>query len=265
MGRSFSAGNTIVCANNTFVNFQFNNPFSVAIWGYTTSLAAERSLVLSQHVAGPNAYQGWELLVETTGKCRFNFISDVSPALWLQKDTTAAISINNWFNFCVTYDGSSLAAGTNMYLNGSVSNGAVGHDNLDSNSTTHNTPMRFGTRTDATNQWLGRMADCGIWNVVLTPTEVSALGKGILPYTIRKSSLVSYHPLDGLQSPEPDLSGNANNGTLTGTAFVVGPPVMQFTPRWPMGSILPAPSAAPPLFADRNLHAFSRRVVPIGY
>jgi hypothetical protein len=91
----------------------------------------------------------------------------------------------------------------------------------------------------------GNIADAAVWNTALSDGEVAALAKGARPYSVRPGSLVGYWPLDGLQSPEPDLSGKANNGTLTGTALVSGPPVMQFTPRWPQFN----PAAAAPTFS----------------
>jgi hypothetical protein len=79
----------------------------------------------------------------------------------------------------------------------------------------------------------GQLADFAIWSVLLTAAEASALAKGARPNTIRSASLVNWWPLGGIQSPEPDLSGNKNNGTLTGTAPAFGPPIAPFTPRWP--------------------------------
>ena len=40
-----------------------------------------------------------------------------------------------------------------------------------------------------------------------------------------------YLPMWGLSSPEPDLSGNANNGTLTGTSYADHPPVTGYTKK----------------------------------
>ena len=75
----------------------------------------------------------------------------------------------------------------------------------------------------------GSIADVSMWNVVLSAGEIAAYMAGGRPAQIRPASLIGWWPLDGLQSPEPDLSGNKNNGTLTGTAYVPGPPVNLFT------------------------------------
>jgi hypothetical protein len=80
----------------------------------------------------------------------------------------------------------------------------------------------------------GNLAEVGLWNVGLSAGEITALASGILPYQIRSQSSTGYWPLYGLTSPEPDFSGNANNGTLTGTTSATGPPTNLFT--WTRGS-----------------------------
>jgi hypothetical protein len=60
-------------------------------------------------------------------------------------------------------------------------------------------------------------------------------------------------PLDGIQTTEPDLSGFARNGTLTGTSAVAGPPFTQFTPRWPQfPDVASAPSFQAAWALNRN-------------
>ena len=58
----------------------------------------------------------------------------------------------------------------------------------------------------------GQIADLAIGTLTLTAGEMSALAAGFRPSNIRRTALVGYWPLDGLSSPEPDLSGNAFNG-----------------------------------------------------
>jgi len=77
----------------------------------------------------------------------------------------------------------------------------------------------------------GRIADVAVWNDWLTPAEIAALAQGVRPGNIRSASLQRWYSLDGINSPEPDLSGFGNNGTLTGTTNAAGPPLMLFTPR----------------------------------
>jgi hypothetical protein len=49
------------------------------------------------------------------------------------------------------------------------------------------------------------------------------------------------------------LSGNKNNGTLTGTTAVAGPPYAPFTPRWPQPLMAAAPTFNPAWALGKNI------------
>ena len=53
----------------------------------------------------------------------------------------------------------------------------------------------------------GFIAEVGIWNIALNDSEVAALARGVCPLRIRPSGLVSYWPIFGVGSPEPDYRG----------------------------------------------------------
>jgi hypothetical protein len=139
--------------------------------------------------------------------------------------STGAVSNGVWSQVAATDSGTAQA----VYIGGGTP--TTGSTTSSYNTvTTYNIGQAF---QGATEQWAGLIADIALWSVVLTAGEVKALADGVRPYNIRPKSIIAYWPLDGLQSPEPELSGNAFNGTLTGTAFAPGPPVTMFTPKWP--------------------------------
>lgn len=74
-------------------------------------------------------------------------------------------------------------------------------------------------------QFYGSIAEFGIWNAALSPGEINSLQQGVNCNLIRRDSLVGYWPLYGQASPEPDLSGNVNNGTVTNTTAANHAPV----------------------------------------
>jgi hypothetical protein len=53
---------------------------------------------------------------------------------------------------------------------------------------------------------------------------VQQLAAGYRPVDVNSANLQGWWPLSGYSSPEPDISGNANNGTLTGTTQAPMPP-----------------------------------------
>jgi hypothetical protein len=147
---------------------------------------------------------------------------------------THTVTANTWHYFLATFDGATVTgyldgasdASFAATFSGSASSNEIGRDGVGGG---HN----FG----------GLLADVAVWNVVLSQLEISALANGARPLAVRPKALVRYWPVGGLQSPEPDLSGNAQNGTLTGTNPAFGPPFAPYTPRWPQFTQLPiAPS-----------------------
>jgi hypothetical protein len=157
-----------------------------------------------------------------------------------------AVTAGIWYHLALSYDSTN---GSVFYVNGvSTLTGAAGGN----------------MKTGSTTAWIGGdpsgggsgfanaiIADVAVWNATLTLLEIKGLSQGMRPGAIRAPVLWS--PVDGLQSPEADLSGNAFNGTVTGTSVVFGPPIAPFTPRWPQ---FLAPAVAPtfnPAWAkDRN-------------
>lgn len=81
----------------------------------------------------------------------------------------------------------------------------------------------------------GRIAEFAVWNVVLTANEIKSISKGAQPPLVHPPNIVGYWPLWGVAAPEPDLSGNGRNGTLSATAPVRGNhcPVGPYAPYIP--------------------------------
>lgn len=181
-----------------------------------------------------------------TGVCGFTAASQVSDfvLVWDHTDSNYrqcwAVSCNNafpkakyatslaadgsWYHLCGTYNTTNITA----YLNGSQDNQTANG----TQNTTGNYAYTLGSSVHYSSP-KGAVFDFAMWNVVLTVNEIAALARGIRPFNIRPTALMIYWPLDGLQSPEPDLSRNAKNGTVSGPAFAPGPSATMFTPRWP--------------------------------
>jgi hypothetical protein len=149
-----------------------------------------------------------------------------------QAVANATSSTGSWFHLAATYVTTPL---TTLYVNG-VAQTTTSATAADFSGDR----MTIGSNPPLNGAWFnGLSADATIWTTNLSATEVAALANGVRPNAIRPSSLVRWWALDGRQSPEPDLSGNAQNMTLTGTSLGFGPPYMMFSPR---RSPVPAPS-----------------------
>lgn len=80
----------------------------------------------------------------------------------------------------------------------------------------------------------GRVAEVKLWNAALTLNEILQEMRCGAPVS-KLANLQAYWPLWGVASPEPDLSGQGKNGTVTGAISAdhapVGPYVVPFSPR----------------------------------
>jgi hypothetical protein len=120
---------------------------------------------------------------------------------------------NEWHHLAVVYDAGSTTNDPVMYLDGnpqslSETTPPVGTPNTNSDG------YMLGNRSAGDRTWDGRMAEFAVWDALLTPFEVAQLSAGVSPLTIQFGSLVSYIPLLGVASPEPDLIGT--DATVSG-------------------------------------------------
>jgi hypothetical protein len=78
-------------------------------------------------------------------------------------------------------------------------------------------------------EWNGHLGVAGVWNVALSPNEISALAGGVHPRKVQPTALLSCPQVYGT-SPEVDFCG-ARSWTLNGapTVATTGPPVSLFS------------------------------------
>ena len=117
-----------------------------------------------------------------------------------------------WVHIAATYDGSTKRLYRNGIEIGSVSaSGAIG---------TSGTATAYIASGNGVGEWFkGSMDDVRIWNVARTQAEIAAN----MNVRLRgdEAGLVGYWPLDeGSGTTALDKTANANNGTITGAAYV---------------------------------------------
>jgi hypothetical protein len=177
---------------------------------------------------------GWSMLVrlgdfrvvyDVYGDTDQEVVSNISPMI-----------TGNWYHYVWASDGTTAQQYANGVADGSPATGW--------GATVHTaTRLATGLAPDNVHYGLnpgGSIADVAVWTVRLTAAEIQALYYGIRPGAVRQRSLLVWWPLGTTQSPQPDLSGNGYNGTVSGTwQPVMGPQIAPITPRWPQGNILP--------------------------
>lgn len=215
-------------------NFSLSAAASLSLWVKANSNANAYSGLFSHRDAAPVNFLA--VYLKSTGKyawyARATTLLSVDPG-------TATNSNGAWTHLALTYDS---VGGLKTYVNGTSDGTVAANGVLLTGAASVSVLMGYDNYTGATAHLVGSLADVAEWSVALTVAEITALATGARPHTIRPASLNAYWPLDGISSPEPDLSGNARNGTVTGTTIASGPPIAMSTSRWPSNTEIAAPS-----------------------
>ncbi len=212
--RNFNGSSDLInCGHNN--SFLSPAAITMAAWINPSSLTPAYSAVGSRADANIDYYQ---ILVKSTGKAAYYVFAgasnvDIDPG-------AASINTSTWTHIAFSYDS---VNGLQTYVNGISDGTQAATGTLSSTFTTQD--LTFGTDTNtAGRSFAGAMADMAIWNTNLTPTQIASLAALNRSNTIgANANLVCYLPILG-QSPEPDRSSSGNNGVLTGTTIVAGPP-----------------------------------------
>lgn len=234
MARSFNGSSDFINISSV-PSFSGSNPFTIQAWANLTVGAGSFPLIADG--LGVQLFFG----INLGAGAGFNLYVD-----GIQSTNGATVTNGTWYHVLGTYNGSNSSL---IYVNGVHQGSTSG-----SASPSAISSVNIGKNTGGNSFWKGGLADFAIWTAVLTQTEITALSSGVRPYNIRKSLLNTWLPLDGLQSPEIDYSGNASNGTLTGTSLSGGPPLAMLSPRSQRTAIItPLPSMITTSTANMNL------------
>jgi hypothetical protein len=150
-------------------DFGFDDRFTFAVWVKPSKLSGG---LLSRMAEEPEG-EGYSVeLVD--GKVRVALTKRwLDDALRLQ--TEKPIAVDKWQHISVTYDGSRLAAGTKVFVDGVEQKTHVLLDEL--NQTFQNKePFRVGSAEGKESRFSGLMEDLRIYARVLDPREVALLG-----------------------------------------------------------------------------------------
>lgn len=227
MARDFTGGSTDRVDVGTFA--VASTTFSMCCWVWFDSITGSRDdRFISKADGTAVSNHDWMLGITGGGgtpklRCRFNRNTN---SITLVGATT--VPTGQWVHAVATWDGSSTPGVMTIFYNG-ASDGTVNTSSPTGALPNNTDAVYIGNQpTSTSNSPDGRIAEVGIWNVVLTANEIASLARGVPPGRIRPENLEGYWPL-GHGATEPDYSGKGRNGTVTGTAIGSHAPVM---PAW---------------------------------
>lgn len=165
-----------VLGTSTYTPFDFErtNSFSISGWVKFNSIIGNQWIV--SHQTG--TAQGWSVLSDNkTNRLQF-FLTGTSGDALYTRTPNNSITAGAWYHVVCTYAGTSLASGVHIYLDGVDQTLTVGTNNL-SSSIKNTTQFQIGNRTDG-GGWNcdASIDEVGVWNKVLSSTEVTALYGG---------------------------------------------------------------------------------------
>jgi hypothetical protein len=162
-------------------HFTRSDPFTLSLWLKAPTLAPRAVIVHHSKAPVDAGSRGYELLLER-GKVAFG-LHHMWPGNSLKVRTKKAITANTWVHVTASYDGSSRAAGTRIYLDGEPAELEVVRDGLWKDITygDEEPSLAIGFRFRDNGFKGGLVDEFRIYNRALTPLEATHLaGKDAL-------------------------------------------------------------------------------------
>jgi hypothetical protein len=155
-------------ASATPTSFSNTHAFSVSFWTVT---AAGVQFFLSTRNATGGTNQGWAILNANSsgsGLIQFSLVASGGNSLNAQQRNDTAYSLGVLHYIAVVYDGSSTAAGVQVYVDGVAKFMSTNVDSLSSSSAS-SIPLNFGQENNGTNKLSGTaMAFVEVYNCAIT-------------------------------------------------------------------------------------------------
>jgi hypothetical protein len=112
----------------------------------------------------------------TGGQLALVFIVSGMPTLVV--DAPAVRNDGGWHMLAATYDGSGLASGVKLYVDGTAAtNAVVNVDSVASGSILNTAPLTIGATTDGSFQFEGNISGAAVFGTALTPTQILQLAE----------------------------------------------------------------------------------------
>jgi hypothetical protein len=152
------------------LDFETTDPFSFQCWVKCTT-GGWRSIMSQQQVVGS---YGINFQISPSGQIRMNLVGSSGS---LAVDSTNTVDDTFWHHIIMTYDGSELASGVIIYIDGSAETPIVIVDSL-AGSILTTVPFRLADREALNQPYAGLLDEAAVWSRVLAPSEVSSLWNG---------------------------------------------------------------------------------------
>ncbi len=157
-------------------DFERTSPFSISGWIKTSDSSACCHYIVEKRLDS-SPFDGYVWYIDSTGEQVLLIQNTVGAIQQGSGVTTGKLNDNKWHNVVWTYDGTSIASGVLLYIDGKSHAKDNELNTLSSGSILNNEPLSIGGNDDSTNFFNGQLDEIRVYNDVLTATEVSNLYK----------------------------------------------------------------------------------------
>ncbi|HEX6566890.1 MAG TPA: LamG domain-containing protein [Chthoniobacterales bacterium] len=203
-----------VCGN--VLPYERTQPWTVmaAIKMLSKPPSGKANIIFTNVLAG-EPYSGYEFWVDSNGFLHVRIISDIANN-YIGKVGTTNVCDSRWHFVAETYDGSSSAAGVNIYLDGVLQAMTTESDTLTGSIVAAGQQMLIGNQNGRSSTYFARgyIDEFSIHNVVRSAGYIAAISPTNLPQVDANVQLM-YHFDEGDGTIAHDASGNHLNATFS--------------------------------------------------
>jgi hypothetical protein len=171
-----------------------------------------------------SAFPGHEIWIDNLGKLRVRIMSNVTGGNYIGVIGTANVVDGKKHAIAYSYDGSSLAAGIKVYIDGALEATTVEHDALSASIVASGQSLYVGNQQQPTQNFnfTGVLSFFQIDNVVRSQAYIqSNFTGGAIPPAVGGQTDIRFLLNEGSGGVINDTSGNSHNGTpATATMWV---------------------------------------------
>ena len=158
------------------ISFEYTDAFSFSTWVKPLAKSGVKYLY-SKYIGG----KGILIYLNSSSSSgintlHFNLYNTVSGTpssrKWITTNVSGLLSVNDWANIIVTYDGSGLGSGISFYKNGIAQTVSVTYDNLQNNSIVNTEDAYLSSYNGASSFYSGLTSNFHIYNKALSSSEV---------------------------------------------------------------------------------------------
>ncbi len=175
VGRALSLRGDGHVEEQGIADYDYNDRFSFAAWikpELQDGIIMSRSQTFDPR--DENAGKGLTLVLEK-GRLKLKLIGRMDD--WIIVSTRERIPLDRWSHVKATFDGSRLAGGVTLYLDGLAADTVAELDYSNGGIKTK-APFRIGAGADVTSRFIGAIDEVAVYDRELTREEAAILGAG---------------------------------------------------------------------------------------